>query len=493
VAKKLEENPAIEVAEPNYVLKLLDYAPPQDPMFLKLWGLKNYGQDAPSGIEGVEGADIGALQAWQNQRGSKQIVVAVLDSGVDYSHPDLAANAWVNEKEKNGISGVDDDGNGYVDDIHGWDAISDNRSSLHFGQVGDPDPMDDNAHGTHCAGTIGAVGGNGIGVVGVNWNVSIMGVKFLSAAGSGSSVDEIRALKYILSNNVDIVSGSYGGGAESKLVKELLREGGEKGILFVFAAGNDSSNNDFQKVYPANYDLPNVMAVAATDARDQIADFSNYGQNTVHIAAPGVNILSTIPVGLAKEMSPYAVFSGTSMATPHVSGAAALLIAQDASLRKNPVAIKERLMNTADFKQNLAALVASGRLNIDRAIRNDTSSSVNLLGRWQEVSYPLETPRNPQRRVDNAWEIKVEGAKAMRVHIRYSQVESGFDVALLYDGQFRQVMNITGELYDYWSPIILGDTAYIKFSNAMVSVNGGEPFANFNSDGVQIDKVEVLK
>ncbi|MEK7354943.1 MAG: S8 family serine peptidase, partial [Bdellovibrionota bacterium] len=280
-ASKLEAQSVVEFAEPNFIVKInqtMAAQPPQDPMWLSLWGMKNYGQDAPNGVEGVEGADIGAMDAWQVTTGSKDVLVAVLDTGIDYNHPDLAENVWVNAKEKAGVPGVDDDGNGYVDDLHGWDAISDARKEPWYGQVGDPDPMDDNSHGTHVAGTIGARGGNGVGVVGVNWNVSIMAVKFLDANGSGSSVDEYRALKYIIANKPDVVNGSYGGGAPSKLIASILDDARSKGILFVFAAGNESSDNDLMPAFPASYPHDNIISVAATDSRDQIADFSNYGR-----------------------------------------------------------------------------------------------------------------------------------------------------------------------------------------------------------------------
>ncbi|MCB0355571.1 MAG: S8 family serine peptidase, partial [Bdellovibrionales bacterium] len=462
---------------------------------------KNYGQDSPMGIEGHKGADIGVLKAWQTHKGSKDIVVAVIDTGVDYSHPDLVSNMWVNLKEKNGVPGVDDDGNGYVDDIHGWDSVSDHRDRPYFGQVGDPDPMDDYGHGTHVAGTIGAVGGNGIGVVGVNWSVSIMAVKFLDEFGSGSTIDEYRAFKYILANKVDVVNGSYGGGGRSRLIEGMIQKGREQGILFVFAAGNETENLDVTPGYPASYPYDNVVSVAATDARDQLADFSNYGQTSVHVAAPGVDIYSTIPTKMKDEMGqwktvdqPYASYSGTSMASPHVAGAAALLIAADTSLRHQPHLTKQRLMDTSELVPTLAnAVVARGRISVDRAIANQTQSSLDLAGVWEEVEVNIQTPKFPQELVDNSWQLHYPGAKAIQVHVKFAQVESGFDVAYLYDYRFRPVLNLTGEVYDKWSPVIVGDSAYLKFSNSLVKIGDREAFANFNSEGVQIDKVKILK
>lgn len=492
-AQSISEMPGVEFAEPNYVIQTHAEKVPQDPFWLKLWGLRNYGQDAPSGIEGKENADIGASTAWMRTTGDKSVVVAIVDTGIDYTHPDLAENIWVNQKEKEGIPGVDDDGNGYVDDIHGWDVVSDGRTELFYGQVGDPDPMDDNSHGTHVAGTIGARGGNGIGVVGVNWKVSLMGVKFLDENGSGSSVDEYRALKYILANNVDVVNGSYGGGGKSKLIEFALREAEKKGVLFVFAAGNDSTDNDQTPSYPANYDVPNILSVAATDSRDYIAEFSNYGQRTVHLAAPGVNILSTVPMKL-KTDQPYDVYSGTSMATPHVTGAAALLIAAEPGLKKQPALIKERLMKTAEYKPHLASLVVSGgRLSISRALANETGHNNLLDGTWQSVDYPVATPEYAREKLDQSWEIMVPGAKALRIHVKFAQIDTEFDSAMIYDQAYRPIFKFGSEVLDSWSPVIMGEKAYLKFSNALVAVDGGTPFANFNSAGVIIDRVEYLK
>lgn len=495
VAKNMESQKGVLFAEPNFRVHVGANTMPRDPKWLSLWAMKNYGQDAPDGVEGVEGADIGALEAWSTTKGDRKIVVAIVDTGIDYTHPDLAANIWVNQKEKDGVPGVDDDGNGYVDDLHGWDSVSDGRDRVYFGKVGDADPMDDGGHGTHVAGTIGAVGGNGIGVAGVNWQVSLMASKFLDDNGSGSSIDEYRALKYVLANDVDVVNGSYGGGAESKLIKSTLQEGEKKGILFVFAAGNDSSNTDVSPSFPAGYGLPNIISVAATDSRDNIADFSNFGQKTVDIAAPGVGILSTIPTTMTPaDQEPYAVYSGTSMASPHVAGAAALVLAADPTLRKKPVELKKRLLATAEYKPNLTSMVASaGRLSIARAVANQTSGNPSYAGPWTEMPYSVETPHFSQEKMDESWKIHVPGAKAIRVHISTAQVESDFDAAGLFDSRFRKVYSIAGELSDAWSPIIDGDTVYLKFSNSLVSIDDGTPFANFNSEGVQIDKISVLQ
>ncbi len=268
---------AVEYAEPNYVRTLA--ALPDDVRFGELWGLHNTGQS-----DGTAGADIKAPAAWEITTGSREVIVAVLDTGVDYTHPDLAANMWVNPGEVAG-TGVDDDGNGYIDDVHGINAIT-----------GTGDPFDDHGHGTHCAGTIGAVGDNGIGITGVNWDVSIMAVKMLDANGNGTVASAIAAFEYAAAHGADIISNSWGGfypfsQAEYDAIASI-------DALFVFAAGNEGRDNDgLYKYYPASYDLPNIISVGASDHNDQRAGFSNIGATTVDVFAPGVGILSTVPTG----------------------------------------------------------------------------------------------------------------------------------------------------------------------------------------------------
>lgn len=532
IVQALMKTGSFDIVEKNYMRRVS--APvPRDPKWLEQWSFKNYGQDAPGGTEGVSGADIKALEAWSVTTGSKKIVVAVIDTGIDYSHPDLKVNMWVNEAEKNGIAGIDDDGNSYTDDVYGWDFVSGTREELYYGQLGDPDPMDDYGHGTHVSGTIGAVGGNAIGVAGINWNVSLMALKFLDRNGSGSSADEYRALRYAIRNGVDVINASYGGGGPSKLVEMALKEAGEKGILFVAAAGNNSENNDAVLQYPAGYRLDNIVAVAATDNRDQLAQFSNYGFQTVHIAAPGVAITSTYPVALARDeapdLLPYRVFSGTSMATPHVVGAAALALAADPKLLKHPAELKARLLGSADWLPQLAGKVANGgRLNLANAVSGTLGSSPVGQRGWVEEAFLLSTPRYPQENLDLNIKIQKVGAKAIQLHVARAIIDD-FDYSALFDGFFRPIVEIPALAYDLWLPVILGDTAYLKFSNAMVSIErylGDEtvddptelidsgrakacfgdgskwkcsiyadptpPFANFNSEGVEIDRIRYL-
>lgn len=344
---QLAKHPAVEYAEYNYIVHAL--ATPNDPSFGELWGLNNTGQAG-----GTAGADISALDAWDVSTGNNDVIVGVIDTGIDYNHPDLAANIWRNPGETAG-NGVDDDGNGYIDDIHGINAIT-----------GSGDPFDDNAHGTHCAGTIGGVGNNGVGVAGVNWNVSLIGLKFLSGSGSGTTDDAIEAINYAVAlknDGIDIrvLSNSWGGGGFSQALEDAIQAANDAGILFVAAAGNASSNNDTTDNFPSNYDVPNVVAVASTTRTDALSSFSNFGAATVDLGAPGSDILSTTPGNT------YSVFSGTSMATPHVAGAAALVLSANNTLTVTE--LKDILVNSGDSIASLAGRTVSGkRLNVASAL-----------------------------------------------------------------------------------------------------------------------------
>ncbi|MEN8217501.1 MAG: S8 family serine peptidase, partial [Pseudomonadota bacterium] len=277
--------------------------------------------------------------------------VAVIDTGVDYNHVDLADNRWVNEGEIAG-NGVDDDGNGYIDDVYGYNFA-----------YGDGDPMDDHSHGTHCSGTIGAVGNNGIGVAGVNHTVRIMAVKFLDDWGSGWADDAISSIIYAVDNGAQILSNSWASGEFSQGLEDAISYANDHNVLFVAAAGNEYSNNDEYPNYPSNHEVPNVLAVAATDHNDDKPDWSNYGLTTVDLGAPGLDILSTV---LGDE---YDYFSGTSMATPHVAGAAALLKGYNPNL--SALEIKSILMESVDLVASMdGKTVTGGRLNINNALFN---------------------------------------------------------------------------------------------------------------------------
>ena len=321
-----------------------------DEMFFRQWGLSNSGQNG-----GLAGADISAMRAWAMTTGSDQVVVAVLDSGVDYSHPDLANNIWSRPQIIKAYHDDDLTSAGPIDDVHGFNVIND-----------DGDPMDDNGHGTHCAGIIGAEGDNGLGIAGVNWTVRIMPLKFMDADGTGTTKDAIEAINYVIDRkragvNVRIISASWGSTAKSRALEDVIRKAYEADILFVAAAGNASSDNDQTPHYPSSYNLGNVISVAALDRNDQLASFSNYGAKSVHIAAPGQEILSTwLEHGFEEKQ-------GTSMATPFVSGVAALILAKNPKMSVDD--LRAKLLKSVDKLPALNGKVSSGgRINAAKAV-----------------------------------------------------------------------------------------------------------------------------
>lgn len=376
VIDELEQQSNVLYAEPNYIYTT--QVVPNDSRFSELWGLQNLGQSG-----GLSGADIRAVGAWDLTTGSETVIVGVIDTGVDFTHDDLVMNiytnpgedAWANPDDPSSGNGEDDDGNGYVDDWKGWNFVNNTNN-----------PYDDNMHGTHCAGTIGAMGNNSIGVVGVNWTVKLMPLKFLNSRGSGNSADAIDAIVYASDLGVDILSNSWGGGGFSQSMEDAIQYANERDVLFVAAAGNDGTNNDAIPHYPSNYDVPNVVAVAASDHSDNralwgsgggggddcgfvcssataAAPGSNYGPTTVDIAAPGKNILSTVPG------NGYSTLSGTSMATPHLSGVVALLLAVNPEL--TIAEQKNALFSTVDPLDDFTNLIVTeGRVNAQAAVQS---------------------------------------------------------------------------------------------------------------------------
>ncbi len=345
---------AVVYAQPNYLLQFDGVTLPNDPRFSSLWGLHNAGQTG-----GTPDADIDAPEAWALSTGRESVIVAVIDTGVDYTHSDLAANIWTNPGEIAG-DGIDNDGNGFVDDVHGWDFVN-----------GDNDPMDDNNHGTHVAGTIAAVGNNGTGVTGVGWNVQIMPLKIADLNGSASLYDAMLALQYAVSMGATVSNNSYGGASNSTAFADAIAAAGQAGHVFVAAAGNFGTNNDLIAQYPANVPLGNVIAVAATDHRDARPSWSNYGATTVDLGAPGVSILSTVPGG------GYGWMSGTSMATPHVAGAVALVqsVRPDYSVAE----VVDAILDGVDPVASMAGItVSGGRLNVAGTLHLAASMNAEL-------------------------------------------------------------------------------------------------------------------
>ncbi len=365
----MAEDSSIEYAVPNHTYQMEDFQQVGDTMTAeqladkqkmpndlsdKMWDMHNVGQDG-----GKVDADIDAPEAWAKTTGlpnGQGPVIAMIDSGCDYTHPELTNNILVNKGEIPD-NGIDDDGDGVVDNYWGYNAYSNNG-----------DIMDHSGHGTHVAGTIAAEGNNGTGVVGINWTASLMPIRIFNDSGSTNAAAIIRGINYASSHGARITTNSWGGGGANEAIAEAFRK---SSCLHMMSAGNSGTNNDVHPHYPSDYEMPNNIAVAATDRNDKLASFSCYGKKNVDIAAPGKDILSTVPGGK------YAVYSGTSMATPHVTGAVGLLLAQDPSMSNDE--IKARIMGGGDKLDSLAGKVASGaRLNVNGALEFDYQSQGNI-------------------------------------------------------------------------------------------------------------------
>lgn len=362
-----EDSPDVEYAEPDFILR--PARTPNDTSFPRLYGLDNTGQTG-----GTFDADIDAPEAWDITTGDQETVVAVIDEGVDINHPDLRENIWVNPDEVPG-NGIDDDKNGYEDDVNGWDFY--NKDATVY------DSGDGDKHGTHVAGTIAARGDNGVGVVGVSWRASIMPLKFLGPEG-GLTSDAVKAIDYAVREGAMISNNSWGGSG-SQTLRDAISRADDAGHLFVAAAGNEGVNNDNIPSYPANYDLPNIVSVAASSNRDALASFSNFGTKNVDLGAPGVGILSTLPG------NNYGSYSGTSMAAPHVAGVAALLESRSPDM--GDAQLKSRILGSVDKKSGLAGKVATGgRLNAARALLGE----LNAAGAAPDTAAPAIRPLRPR-------------------------------------------------------------------------------------------------
>ena len=410
--EQFQRNPAVSYVEPNYRFHISHQSAaqiiPDDFEFPKMWGLNNTGQ-----TNGKENADIDAPEAWALTTGDKRVKVAVIDTGVDYYHPDLAENIWLNQGEIPG-NGIDDDGNGYIDDVHGYDFVSD-----------DSDPMDDNNHGTHVAGIIGAVGNNKIGVAGVCWHVNLMAVKAFDENGVGDTDQIIEAIRYSVANGANIINASWGGNAKSRVLEEAVQEAHNAGVVFVAAAGNDSTET---LSYPAAYD--GVIAVAAIDQDDERATFSNYG-SYVAVAAPGENIYSTLPD------NSYGGLSGTSMAAPHVSGLAALILARHPEFTNQDI---ESIIRNTATPIVTDQYVGAGRINAYQALLVDA---------------PLPV-------------VKLNLPETLYGNVNFQGTAKGNDF-VSYALEYGKGSNPTN-----WT----------KFHTSTVSVEQGELFANFYTPGL---------
>src|SRR5215475_4278820 len=447
----LRQDPDVLYAEPNYILRTTLI--PNDTRFGEMWGLNNVGQS-----RGTPDADIDAPEAWSITTGNSNVVVAILDTGIDYNHQDLSANMFRNTADCNN-NGVDDDGNGFIDDCYGIDVAN-----------SDSDPMDDNDHGTHVGGTIGAVGNNNVGVVGVNWNVRLMSCKFFDASGQGTTEGAIACLEYVktmkeLGVNIVATSNSWGGGDFSQALIDAIDDQRQSDILFITAAGNGNffgigENNDTSPFYPCDTYLPNVICVAATDRTDARASFSNYCRHTVHIGAPGVDILSTLPG------NNYAAESGTSMATPHVSGVAALLKAQDPT--RDWRAIKNLILTGGNTISSMANTITGKRLNANGAM--NCSNSV-VQSRLMPIANTISA--SPGVPVDLGY-LNINCAKP-NGSVSVSVSPGGQTVTLLDDGLGSDQAAGDGIYSGQWTPSATGKYTLTFPGNDKVTVNVANP------------------
>ena len=390
--KKYKNDPNVEYAEPNYIIRKLKTTP-NDPYYSSQWGLDK----------------VLANKVWDKCRGSDSTIVAVIDTGIDLRHLDLENHIWKNPGETNCSDGADNDNNGFVDDCYGWNFVSNNKNT-----------QDDDGHGTHVAGIIGAITNNSEGVAGLNWYVKLMSVKILDSNGSGDIANLIKAIDYAVKNGAKIVNSSLGYPDScnyvppSQALYDAIKSAGDRGVLFVAAAGNYGCNNDKTPLWPASHKLPNIISVGASDQNDNLVDFSNYGQNTVHLLAPGVNIASTY-FDKTNNKSTYKLESGTSMAAPFVSGAAALLMSclNNATIYE----IKERIVSSVDVFDSLSSItISSGRLNIYSALNNPLKpirptglalalNNNNAILTWQDNSN-IETGYIVERKSNNSnWTV----------------------------------------------------------------------------------------
>lgn len=441
----MQLNSYVELIEPNYFYQVS--LVPNDPFFQRLWGLSNQGQPDENMQKGIAGIDIGAVEAWKITTGSRQVVVAVIDTGLDLAHPEFNENVWTNQAELNGKPGVDDDQNGYIDDIHGWNFVSQTDSL-----------KDDMGHGTHVAGTIGARGDNQIGLVGVAWNVSLMPLKALDQTGAGTLAQAIEAIQYAILMKAQIINASWGSYEKSVLLEQTLQSAAEAGVLFVAAAGNDHLNNDNRPVFPASFDLENLLAVAAIDSRGHLAQFSNFGWKHVALAAPGVSILSAIPEG-------YKTYSGTSMAAPHVSGAAALLLSVEPQLTAQQV--KDRLVQTAQPLSSLDGFVRAGLVKVDQALKKQRPErNADDAYFWQKkirYRFSSEHPYLPNQNLEQV--IEIPGAHRISIYFKKFETEKLNDVLTFYDRSNNKLAGYSGHWSGEWSVPIETDYLRVVFSS----------------------------
>ncbi len=466
-------NPNVEYAVPNYIRRISTVIP-NDTNFVNQWALRNTGQYA----NGTAGADIDATEAWDITTGTNQVVVAVLDTGIDYNHADLVNNIFTNPADtiEDPFNPVDSDSNGFQDDFRGWNFVADLNNDGDCRDAGEniflcSDPMDDNGHGTHVAGTIGAVGNNGNGVTGLMWSVRIMPLKICDAVGACSTADEISAIDYLVNwknrgENIRVINASFGGEAFSQAEFQAIERANSAGILFVAAAGNGGGdgigdNNDLTPHFPSSYNLPNIISVAATDQDDRRVPFSNFGPNSVHVAAPGEYIFSTVPNNLFSDFSEKEFFAGTSMATPHVVGLAGLLWSHYDGVHNTLFTasqVRATILRYVDVLPTLTGWIQTGgRINAFKAV-SSLLTPANLTA----------TAKSPTE-ISLAWEDRATGEDGYKVERKIS------------GGTFTEVQTLPAGSSSFTDSFLTPDATYTyrvrAFNTIAESFNSNEATA----------------
>lgn len=447
--EQLRQHPEVQFAEPNYSAHLLgnDLKTPNDPSFPDQWHLHNTGQEDSDHSAGTPGADINILPAWNaGFHGSRQVLVAIIDGGMDWTHPDLQDNLYTNPGEAGDKSnnGIDDDNNGYVDDVHGYNFVDHNNNT-----------GDENGHGSHIAGVIGASGNNGIGVTGINWEVSMMPVKAFNGMGAGSLQSVVEATTYALKMKAKIINNSWAMGDHSDILKSLMEEAQKQGVLVVAGAGNNYINLDGYELFPVSYPYDNIVGVAATDNKDIAWTLTDTGPKTVHIAAPGVNILSTWKKG------GYKTDTGTSMATPVVTGLAALLWAAHPDW--NYKQIKQRMIDSCVPSANLRhKVVCQGRLDAWNAVQGvKPTNPFPQNAQFKSIPADIETPHPYPDGVYICYPASKPGAKYIRLHIDQLILEWEHDHVYVENPQGNIVEEFYGTMYNYSTDYVEGDSLQI--------------------------------
>jgi thermitase len=505
ISEKIKENSRVLSASPNHLIEIEAF---NDPDFHWQWALSNRGQDVPGALAGKSKADA----QWEKvESDSEDVVVAIVDTGIDYWHEDISVtevidgqrryvsgNMWVNPAEIPG-NGVNEDNNGnqksgFIDDVFGYNFVGRNG-----------DPMDDHGHGTHIAGVIGALQNNFKGIVGMNSRVKMMGVRFLGATGGGSDWGAQQAIYYVIDmkrrfpEKKFIMNCSWGGeGRDSRngdaddFLMQAFREADENGILSVIAAGNSGLSTRFFPFYPANYGekIDSIISVAASNNVDQLASFSNYGFDSVHVAAPGVLIHSTLPG------NQYAAWSGTSMAAPHVAGLAALVWSQNPEM--SALDVKERILSTVDVLPQFKGLVSSGgRINVKRALAGDFNVRLEPIEESQEFQY-RSIQHDGTQNVDLVETLSSDGASEIQVCFTEINLTNDFDFIQVFGSDYRIRDIITGQWRNFnfetkdrqelCAAPVPGDQVHIRFfGNAQAG--GGE----FGRRGFETESLKVIR